>query len=80
VSYLEEITGAPIQSFSYPFGSTAAVNDSVARQVHEINLKFAVTMFRGINSEADLTNPFLLKRVDTNDAPGGKKPLKELFF
>jgi peptidoglycan/xylan/chitin deacetylase (PgdA/CDA1 family) len=80
VSYLEEITGARIESFSYPFGSAAAVNDTVARQVHEINLKFAVTMFRGINSEADLTNPFMLKRVDTNDAPGGKKPLKELFF
>jgi len=36
-------------------------------------------MWRGLNKEADLTknNRFYLKRVDTNDAPGGKLNSKE---
>ena len=29
-------------------------------------------MWRGINNLKNLDNKFLLKRIDTNDAPGGK--------
>lgn len=68
-----------IRSFSYPYGSRVAVNNEVAKQVAETSVQFALTMFRGVNSEEDLRSRFLLKRLDTNDAPGGKSPLKDLI-
>jgi len=61
-----------IKSISYPYGGAKAVNDIVAQVSSDFSFYFGLTMFRGINSKADFKNPFLLKRVDTNDAPGGK--------
>lgn len=79
LKFFENIAGFPIASFSYPYGSKAAVNDVIARKLVGTSVRFALTMFRGTNSEEDLRSRFLLKRVDTNDAPGGKHPLKELI-
>lgn len=62
-------------SFSYPYGSVSAVDNAVAEAVDNCGYKYAYTMQRGINRTREFENPFLLKRVDTNDAPGGKKPL-----
>lgn len=79
VSFLEQLTKSRIYSFSYPYGSEAAVNRLVADQFAGTEIKFALTMIRGINSEEDINNLFFLKRIDTNDAPGGKNPLQEFF-
>ena len=73
INYLQYITQKPIQSFSYPYGSVEAVNTSTAEVINKLGLSFALTMWRGINEIDTTTNPFLLNRIDTNDAPGGKK-------
>lgn len=68
---LTDITGKPIRGVSYPYGSLAAVNDVVARVAERVGYDYGLTMFRGINCNEDFSSRFLLKRVDTNDAPGG---------
>lgn len=72
INYLEQLTNTPIVSFSYPYGSKAAINESVATKLENTSIRFALTMWRGINDFNESINPMLLKRVDTNDAPGGK--------
>jgi peptidoglycan/xylan/chitin deacetylase (PgdA/CDA1 family) len=79
LSFLQSLTGVPVQSFSYPYGSKVAVDENVVEVIKKTSLKFAVTMFRGVNTPLDLAERFLLKRVDTNDAPGGKNPLNDLI-
>jgi peptidoglycan/xylan/chitin deacetylase (PgdA/CDA1 family) len=69
---LEDVTGHPIRCVSYPFGGSTAVSREVAVAARDAGLRFGLTMFRGINDERDMRQPLLLKRVDTNDAPGGK--------
>lgn len=69
-AYLEKVTGKPVQSFSYPYGSKEAVNETQLSHFAETDIQFAFTMWRGLN--AHLQQPLLLNRVDTNDAPGGK--------
>ncbi len=61
-----------LHSISYPFGGPKAVSQKVAEVSASYGFSFGLTMFRGVNELADLETPFLLKRVDTNDAPGGK--------
>ncbi len=72
IHYLSELTGQAIKSFSYPYGSKAAVNEAVAAHLENSSIRFALTMWRGTNDFTQAINPFLLQRVDTNDAPGGK--------
>ncbi|MDO9373810.1 MAG: polysaccharide deacetylase family protein [Ferruginibacter sp.] len=71
--FLQNLTQQQILSFSYPYGSKAAVTEQVASIVEENGYRFALTMWRGMNSNAELARPFLLHRFDTNDVPGGKK-------
>ena len=79
--YLESITNQKITSFSYPYGGKDAVNDSIPKLFDATDIEFAFTMWRGLNTEHDLKNqPYLLKRIDTNDAPGGKNNLFEYSF
>lgn len=66
-------------SFSYPYGSVAAVDETVAEAVRDAGYTYAYTMWRGINSTLAGVHPFLLKRIDTNDALGGKNP-QELYL
>ena len=66
----ENLTQERSRSFSYPFGGKSAVNESVAKILETNNYDFGLTMCRGFN--ASLEQRFLLKRIDTNDAPGGK--------
>jgi len=66
-----------IKSISYPYGGPKAVSQKVARISQDFGFNFGLTMFRGINTISDLENPLMLKRVDTNDAPGGKSNSKE---
>jgi peptidoglycan/xylan/chitin deacetylase (PgdA/CDA1 family) len=77
INYLEQLTNKPIVSFSYPYGSKAAINESVAAKLENTSIRFALTMWRGINDFNESLNPMLLKRVDTNDAPGGKNSIKK---
>lgn len=79
VSFLEELTDKKISAISYPYGRHGAVDEIVERVARECGLEIGFTMFRGINSRHDFDNPLMLKRVDTNDAPGGKLCLSEFY-
>ena len=70
VRYLEHLTHSPVYSFSYPYGGVDAVNEILRPAFTGTDIAFALTMWRGINN--DITDPYFLNRVDTNDAPGGK--------
>jgi peptidoglycan/xylan/chitin deacetylase (PgdA/CDA1 family) len=61
--------GKKIKSFSFPYGSFESAKnlDNLLLANH---YKFAFTMERAKN--LDLKSPFLLARIDNNDAPGGK--------
>jgi peptidoglycan/xylan/chitin deacetylase (PgdA/CDA1 family) len=73
VNYLQHICGTKqITSISYPYGGPKAVSRNVADIAEGFGFSFGLTMFRGVNQNTDLENPLLLKRIDTNDAPGGK--------
>ena len=73
LEFLQEQTGLKgYHSISYPFGGPKAVSETVANISASYDFSFGLTMFRGLNEVSDLETPFLLKRVDTNDAPGGK--------
>lgn len=72
LNYLESVTGKPVLSFSYPYGGKDAVNTQLVPAFEGTNVKFALTMWRGVNTAENLNNPLFLYRVDTNDAPGGK--------
>lgn len=73
-----EIKAKNVCGFSYPFGviSENDLENKLRKIMQRINLRYAFTIFKGRN---DLTsNKFLLSRFDTNDAPGGKKPLAKM--
>ena len=73
LDFLEKECGtANISSISYPYGGPKSVSQNVIDIAKEFNFTFGLTMFRGINTIKDFDNPLMLKRVDTNDAPGGK--------
>lgn len=72
IKTLEELTTTRIRSISYPFGGPAAVNPEVAALASKAGLIYGLTMNRGLNDDHDIRNCMMLKRVDTNDAPGGK--------
>ena len=73
VKFLSDVCGTDtIKSISYPYGGPKAVSQTVADISKEFGFTFGLTMFRGMNEIHDFENPLMLKRVDTNDAPGGK--------
>lgn len=80
INWLENVTGKSILSFSYPYGSKAAVNHSLIEHFNHTNVAFALTMWRGLNEVSNDTNSHLLLRVDTNDAPGGKNNSTEYIL
>jgi peptidoglycan/xylan/chitin deacetylase (PgdA/CDA1 family) len=61
--------GKKIQSFSFPYGSFESAKN-LDNLLLENHFKFAFTMERAKN--IDFTSPYLLARIDNNDAPGGK--------
>jgi peptidoglycan/xylan/chitin deacetylase (PgdA/CDA1 family) len=73
LDFLQDTCGVnKIRSISYPYGGPKAVSQKVADISEKFGLDFGLTMFRGINEMKDFDSPLLLKRVDTNDAPGGR--------
>jgi peptidoglycan/xylan/chitin deacetylase (PgdA/CDA1 family) len=73
---LRGITGVAPRMISYPYGSAAAVDRPVAEAAARLGYRVGLTMERALNHS--LHEPLLLARVDTNDAPGGKRPLDRL--
>lgn len=65
--------GAAVRFVSYPYGGENAVGRREADWCHQIGARIGFTMERCFN--ATLGDPLLLARVDTNDAPGGRRPL-----
>ena len=66
--HLYKICGVPPCSFSYPYGSSSAVDANIAEMTKNAGFKFGLTMWRGINDNLDMqNNRYLLKRIDTND-------------
>jgi peptidoglycan/xylan/chitin deacetylase (PgdA/CDA1 family) len=71
---LTEISGGLAVPFvSYPYGGANAVGRREAKFCEEIGLKLGFTLERAFNTT--LKDSLLFARIDTNDAPGGKKPL-----
>lgn len=70
---LTSVTGVRPPVLSYPHGSAAAVSPEVAEAAGAEGFVAGFTMERAFNRS--LEQPLLLARVDTNDAPGGKRPL-----
>jgi peptidoglycan/xylan/chitin deacetylase (PgdA/CDA1 family) len=70
---LERVTGTRPRVLSYPHGSERAVSRTVAEQASAAGFLVGFTMERAFN--VTLEDPLLLARIDTNDAPGGKRPL-----
>ncbi len=66
-------------SISYPYGGPSAIPKLQDEFFKSLGYKFGLTMIRGINSFGDISSAFNIKRVDTNDAPGGKY-YKEGYF
>ena len=73
---LEQIGGAPVRFVSYPYGGANAVGPREAAAASALGLRVGFTMERAFNKT--LAQPLLLARVDTNDAPGGKRPLVDV--
>lgn len=73
IAVLRELTGSVPRMVSYPYGSPTAATVGVARTSADVGFVAGFTMERALND--DLTEPLLLARVDTNDAPGGRSPL-----
>ncbi len=70
---LERLSAQKMYAVSYPYGAKVDIKASVPALVAKLGLSFGLTMERAFNTT--LTEPFLFARADTNDAPGGKKPV-----
>ncbi len=77
---IEEMTGRKPVSISYPYGGVTAVPNLSDNFYLSRGLYFGLTMTRGVNRFSDINGYFNLKRVDTNDAPGGKSYRKEYLL
>ena len=70
---IENLCGGLIESMSYPYGETTAVDNRVIKKCKELDFVSGFTMFRGLNSVDELiNNPLMIKRLDTNEVFGGK--------
>ena len=70
---LERATGRRPRAISYPYGGAEAVTRAVADAARQVGFGVGFTMERAFNDS--LEDPLLLARIDTNDAPGGRRPL-----
>jgi peptidoglycan/xylan/chitin deacetylase (PgdA/CDA1 family) len=66
---LEEVTGVRVRGISYPYGGATAVDETVAQVAADFGLAYGLTMRNGINGAAELAQPMLLARIDTNEVP-----------
>lgn len=76
---MPELLGAArpkIWSVSYPYGNAQIIPSFITETVRAAGLALGFTMERSFNQT--LTQPLLLARIDTNDAPGGRAPCFEM--
>jgi peptidoglycan/xylan/chitin deacetylase (PgdA/CDA1 family) len=62
-----------LSSISYPWGHNSAISSPVFEIARRSGLRLGFTLERSFN--LTLKAPLAFARVDTNDAPGGKKPI-----
>jgi peptidoglycan/xylan/chitin deacetylase (PgdA/CDA1 family) len=77
LDYLSEALGSgsgPLRWISYPYGSPNSYDEQVVNDARALGCDTGLTMRRGLNLASDLS-PMCLRRVDTNDVEGGKRPL-----
>ena len=72
VQVLEEIR-CSVKTISYPYGYEGAVSTEVFEVARSCGMEAGFTTERSFNLTLDA--PLALARVDTNDAPAGKKPI-----
>lgn len=70
---LAQLTGARPRLISYPYGSPETVDPQVIAQAAQAGYVAGFTTERAVN--LTLQTPLALARIDTNDAPGGRRPL-----
>jgi peptidoglycan/xylan/chitin deacetylase (PgdA/CDA1 family) len=73
---LEELTGKRTHFISYPYGGKKAVSLKVAKCAADSGHSVGFTIERAVN--LSFSQPLLLARFDTNDAPAGKRPLLDI--
>jgi len=69
-NYFENLTQSNIELVAYPYGSSEACTDQVAKIASAVGYKYGFTTTRGINTHTN--HDLLLNRFDCNDLPGGK--------
>lgn len=75
LDYLSEALGSgELRWISYPYGSPNSYDEQVENDARALGCDTGLTMERGVNLASDLA-PMHLRRVDTNDVEGGKRPL-----
>lgn len=72
IAVVGEMARNPV-SISYPFGYEEAVSPTVLSIAQRCGLRIGITNERSFNRT--LQCPLALARIDTNDAPGGKRPI-----
>ena len=70
INFFRDIGANKIRGISYPYGGVHSVSQSVFDACQMFD--YGITMQRGINFFDSSMNKLALKRVDTNEAPGGK--------
>jgi len=70
---LEGLTGKRTHFISYPYGGKNAVSLKVGKCAADSGHSVGFTIERAVN--LSFSQPLLLARFDTNDAPAGKRPL-----
>ncbi len=77
IDVVSTMISASPKGISYPYGYKEAVTPMVAEIARQSGLAFGFTVERSFN--VTLHEPLLLARIDTNDAPAGKKPVFEMI-
>ncbi len=70
---LKELTGKRTHFISYPYGGKNAVSLKVGKCAADSGHSVGFTIERAVN--LSFSQPLLLARFDTNDAPAGRSPL-----
>jgi peptidoglycan/xylan/chitin deacetylase (PgdA/CDA1 family) len=72
---LDDICERPARWIAYPYGDAASYDSTVLEISRSLGCKVGLTMVRGIN-RCDSIRPLEIRRCDTNDVIGGKRPIE----
>lgn len=73
----EKHTGSTPPTFAYPYGLPSSCPPWSAPLLAQYQHKAAFSMMKGVHRSID--NPYMIRRIDCNDAPGGKDYNPEWF-